>query len=388
MLNRYTGILGPEKIFFYVVSILIFMYPPCRIKKNSCLFLASAFSLMFLDSCSVKLSDHYYQKSLPENNFVENSGNDYALHMTDKSDVSGILVRKAADSPPMSEPVGDLIEMNNRKTRPYFELVSGGDTSIVTNRRVDFKKAVNFRDIGGIKTMDGKTVRWGKVFRSDNLSKIKSREFDKFNDLNIKTVYDLRTDHEIEGKEDHLPAGVRYVHAPTVADNEGQIAQLRAKVIGGEINEEEARAQTLSFYKETVTVNLATLKPTLLQIVNSDEPVLYHCSAGKDRTGIVSALILSVLRVDRETIVKEYLLSNYYRRAKTEKLLRKAKMAKVIKPKMDLKAIEVFMTVDESYIRAVFDVIDKEYGGIDKFIQNQLGIDDAMRERIVKRFTY
>lgn len=367
------------------------MCPPRRIKKFSYLFLASIFSLMLLGSCSVKLSDQYYQKSLPENNYVENTGSDYRLYLEDKPDDAIVIVRESVGSLPSSVPAAgkdQVRELKNRKSRPYFELVSSGDTSIITNRRVDFKKAVNFRDIGGIKTKDGKTVRWGKVFRSDNLSKITSREFDRFNDLHIKTVYDLRTDHEIEGKEDHLPAGVRYVHAPTVADNEGQIAQLRAKVIGGEINEEEARAQTLSFYKETVTVNLATLKPTLLQIVNSDEPVLYHCSAGKDRTGIVSALILSVLRVDRETIVKEYLLSNYYRRVKTEKLLGKAKLAKVIKPKMDLKAIEVFMTVDESYIRAVFDVIDKEYGGIDKFIQNQLGIDDAMRERIVKRFTY
>lgn len=347
--------------------------------------------VLLLSSCAVKLSEQYYQKSLPEDNYVENMGSDYALHLADKTDVSKVLVRESADSPPLLVPAAGsdkVTEFKNRKSRPYFDVVSGGDTSIIVNRSVDFKKTVNFRDIGGIKTMDGKTVRWGKIFRSDNLSKIKTREFDKFNDLHIKTVYDLRTKHEIEGKEDHLPAGVRYVHAPTVADNEGQIAQLRAKVIGGQINEEEARAQTLLFYKETVTVNLASLTPTLLQIINSDEPVLYHCSAGKDRTGIVSALILSILRVERETIVKEYLMSNYYRRVKTEKLLGKAKMAKVIKPKMDLKAIEVFMTVDESYIRAVFDVIDKEYGGIDEFIQNQLGIDDAMRARIVGRFTY
>lgn len=361
-------------------------------KNYKSIFFVSISGFVFLlGSCTVKLSDQYYQKSLRENNYVENKGSDYKFHLTDKPDDAKVLVSESAGLPPLPVPAAgkdEVIELDNRKSRPYFEVVSGGDTSIISNRRVDFKKAVNFRDIGGLKTMDEKTVRWGKVFRSDNLSKIKSREFDKFNDLHIKTVYDLRTNHEIEGKEDHLPAGVQYVHAPTVADNEGQIAQLRAKVIGGQINEEEARAQTLSFYKETVTVNLASLKPTLLRIVNSNEPVLYHCSAGKDRTGVVSALFLSILRVDRETIVKEYLMSNYYRRVKTEKLLGKAKLAKVIKPKMDLKAIEVFMTVDESYIRAVFDVIDKEYGGIDKFIQNQLGIDDASREGIVKRFAY
>jgi protein-tyrosine phosphatase len=260
--------------------------------------------------------------------------------------------------------------------------------TISHSRHIDFDRIVNFRDIGGLKTRDGKTVKWGRIYRSDNLSELKSKEFDEFEKMHIKTVYDLRTDHEIASKEDHLPPDVKYLHTPTVLDNEGEIAKLRAKVIGGEISEKQAAEQTVKFYEDAVTVNVGSMRDIIQQITASDEPVLYHCSAGKDRTGIVSALILSILNVDRETIVNEYLMSNYYRKAKTEKMLGKARLAKIIKPKMDLKAIEVFMTVDKSFIEATFNSIDKEYGGIDLFIQNQLGIDREKRAEIVRRFTY
>ena len=159
-------------------------------------------------------------------------------------------------------------------------------------------------------------------------------------------------------------------------------------MINGEITDKQATEQTVKFYEDAVTVNVKSLSEIIRQITDSNEPVLYHCSAGKDRTGIVSALILSILKVDRKTIIDEYMLSNYYRKAKTEKMLGKAKLAKIIKPKMDLKAIEVFMTVDEKFINATFNAIDKEYGGIDKFIQNQLGIDQQARKQIVARLTY
>lgn len=284
--------------------------------------------------------------------------------------------------------VAGVVLVSCKVSLPYLGLVPGGDTAIISGRQIHFKNAVNFRDIGGLKTQDGKTVRWGKIFRSDNLSRLESGEFEKFNEMHIKTVYDLRTDHEIKGREDHLPANVKYLHTPTVQDREGEIAKLRAKVISGQISEAQANEQTVRFYQDAVSVNVTAMREIIRQITDSNKPVLYHCSAGKDRTGIVSALILSILNVDRQTIVNEYLLSNYYRKKKTEKMLGKAKLAKIIKPKMDLNAIKVFMTVDESFINATFDVIDKTYGGIDLFIKNQLEIDPKKRKEIIEKFTY
>ncbi|MCF0065241.1 tyrosine-protein phosphatase [Dyadobacter sp. LJ419] len=277
---------------------------------------------------------------------------------------------------------------NHNGESAYRQIMQGGDSAILAKRYVSFNETLNFRDIGGLKTRDGKTVRLGKIYRSGNLAQLDSDEFAKFNATHIARVYDLRTDHEIKGKEDHLPPNVQYLHTPTVEDNAGEIAQLRSRVINGEISEMQGRDMTVKFYQDAVSGNVDALRDIINGITASGEPVLYHCSAGKDRTGIVSALILSILNVDRETIVNEYLLSNYYRNAHTEKTLGKAKMGKIIKRKMDLKAVEVLITVDESFINATFDIIDKRYGGMDSFIQNQLGIDQEARARLVEKLTY
>ena len=350
-----------------------------------------AFALA-ITSCKVSLPEEYKRKSLQEDIYVENNKENYSLYLDNKASAFQINLQSLGNTVNLNtkENASDSVILfkNRNSFRPYFNLVSGSDTTVVSNRYIDFENTVNFRDIGGLKTKDGKTVRWGKIYRSDNLSQLETNDFSKFNNMHIKTVYDLRTDHEIKGKEDHLPENVQYKHTPTVEDQEGEIAKLRAKVINGEITDKQATEQTVKFYEDAVTVNVKSLSEIIRQITDSNEPVLYHCSAGKDRTGIVSALILSILNVDRKTIVDEYMLSNYYRKAKTEKMLGKAKLAKIIKPKMDLKAIEVFMTVDEKFINATFNAIDKEYGGIDKFIQNQLGIDQQARKQIVARLTY
>ncbi len=266
-------------------------------------------------------------------------------------------------------------------------LVHGGDSAAIAQRYLGLENTVNFRDLGGLKTKDGKTVRKGLIYRSDNLSKLESKQFGQFNALRIASVYDLRTDHEIEGKEDHLPAVVHYRHTPVVEDNAGEIKGLKKRVLNGEITEQQAKDMTARFYADAVTVHVGAVKAILNDITASDQPVLYHCSAGKDRTGIVSALILSILNVDRQLIVDDYMLSNYYRRNRAEKTLGKAKLGRIIKPKLNMDAVEVLSTVDERFIRATFNAIDSTYGGIDPFIENQLGIDRATRLKLVAKFT-
>jgi len=340
-------------------------------------------------SCSSKLPAHFYNKTLKEAVYVDNNKNDYTLHFNNDS-TSKIWYHTSTDTVQLQKSANDSIrQVKNLKQRPYFNLLSNTNTiSIVSNRSLYFKQVVNFRDIGGLRTKEGKTVKWGMIYRSDNLSKLKTGEFNTFRDLHIKTVFDLRTAKEIKGKEDHLPENTIYIHSPTVEDNADMLSQMRAKVIRGEITEEQSIQLMLELYQGTVSDNITPLKKLINQILDSDEPVLYHCSAGKDRTGIVTAVVLSILNVDRETIMNEYLLSNYYRREKIEKLLGLAKTAKVIRPHIGIKVIQNFMSVDERYLDAAFEEIDKQYGGIDQFIKQVLGIDDAKRSLIIAKFTY
>jgi len=353
------------------------------------IFYISLVSLI-VASCKSKLPEQFYKKTLKEENYVENNKNNYVLHFDKKSVISGIWMKNTHDSDQKNLQIGpqDSVVIKKLKYRPYFYLLSGYDTTIVSARNIDFKKTVNFRDIGGLETKDGRTVKWGKIYRSDNLSKLKSSELKKFNDLNIKTVFDLRTTSEIKGKEDHLPENTNYVHTPTIEDNADMLSKMRKKVIRGEISEEQSLQLMFELYQGTVSDNIPLLRNLIHQILDSDKPVLYHCSAGKDRTGIITALILSIFNVDKETIMKEYLMSNYYRKAKIEKMIGIAKIVKVIKPHIRLKVIENFMDVDARYLNAAFDKVDSNYGGIEQFIKKELGIDDQERKHIIEKFTY
>lgn len=270
----------------------------------------------------------------------------------------------------------------------YNDLTAhGGDSAAVVARYIGLENTINFRDLGGLQTRDGRTVRKGFIYRSDNLAKLETNDFGAFNALRIGTVYDLRTDHEIAGKEDHLPANVRYMHTPVVQDNAGEIKGLKKRVLNGEITEQQARDMTAKFYADAVTVNIGSVKSILKQITTSEQPVLYHCSAGKDRTGIISALILSILNVDRQVIVDDFMVSNYYRRERAEKTLGKAKLGRIIKPKLNMDAIEVLSTVDKSFIGATFNAIDSTYGGMEPFIEKELGIDKVARQALIEKLT-
>lgn len=341
-----------------------------------------------LVSCSAELPTHYDQKSLYESNYVENRKDDYMLHIDEAGTRPYGLqsITEAVQDPHKNRK--STFVLKRQKQRPYFTLLTKSDTITVANRHIDFRKVANFRDIGGLKTKDGNIIQWGKIYRSDNLSQLKSSEFRKFNDMHIQAVFDLRTSNEIKGKEDQLPKGVHYIHSPTLEDSEDMLTQMRSKVIRGEVSGEQSVQLMVGLYEGMVSDNIPSIRLLIHQILDSDGAVLYHCSAGKDRTGIVTALLLSVLNVDRGTIVNEYLLSDYYRRGKIKKMLGKAKLAKIIKPHIGIEAIQHFMSVDERYINAAFDVIDHKYGGMEKYIHNELGIGDEERQLIIKKFTY
>lgn len=282
------------------------------------------------------------------------------------------LITSCAAKLPLSFSEKTLVELENQDTSRY----------------VDFKKTTNFRDIGGLQTIDGKTIKSGKIYRSDNLSKLRKSEFLRFNSLEIENVIDLRTIAEAKEKQDNLPNSVAYFSMPIVSDQGDLMGQMKEKVLRGEVSEEESKELMKEFYSKIVTENIPLLREVIFKIITSEKPILYHCSAGKDRTGIVTALLFSIANVDRATIVDEYLLSNYYRSSKIKSTLKKAKLLKIIRPKINTNVILNFMSVDETYINAVFEIIDKKYNGMDAFIKNELKIDAKMRKTFIAKMTH
>ncbi|MGG7467797.1 tyrosine-protein phosphatase [Chryseobacterium arthrosphaerae] len=259
-----------------------------------------------------------------------------------------------------------------------------GETEKVTGIR----KVANFRTVGNIKNTEGRTLKEGKLYRSAHLHQLKKKSFNDFEKLGIKEIIDLRNSKEIAKKPDQLPDGVIYKKYSAFEDEGDQLTQAKKLVLKGKVNASDADKRMVDFYREYVTENPEVIRKIITGILESDQPVLYHCTAGKDRTGITTALILTILKFDRETIYNEYLLSNNYRKELVQKRLRLANNLHFLYPKMDLQVLEKLSWVEKRYLDAAFEEIGKKYGSTDAYIQQALGISDAKRSEYIQKFTY
>ncbi|MPS65151.1 MAG: protein-tyrosine-phosphatase [Chryseobacterium sp.] len=253
---------------------------------------------------------------------------------------------------------------------------------------IEIKKAHNFRTVGNIKNIDGRTLKEGKFYRSGHLHKLKKKSFDELEKLGIKEIIDLRNSKEIAQKPDNLPGDIVYKNYSAFKDEGDQLDQAKKLVLKGKVDGSDADKRMLEFYRNYVTENPEIIKKVITEILDSDQTVLYHCTAGKDRTGIITALILSILKFDKETIYNDYLLSNNYREKLVDKRLNLANNLHFLYPKMDVKVLEKLSWVETGYLDAAFNEINKEYGSIDNYIQKVLGISENKRQEYIQKFTY
>ncbi|WP_343643220.1 tyrosine-protein phosphatase [Chryseobacterium sp.] len=268
----------------------------------------------------------------------------------------------------------------------HFETPEYGKNE--TEKVIPIRKVTNFRTVGNIKNADGRTLKEGKFYRSAHLHKLKRKSFDDFEKLGIKEIIDLRNSREIAQKPDQLPSENVYKNFSAFEDEGDQLAQAKKLVLKGKVNASDADKRMIDFYREYVTKNPEMIKRIITEILESKDPILYHCTAGKDRTGITTALILTILKFDKETVYNEYLLSNNYRKNLVQKRLRLAHTLHFLYPKMDLQVLEKLSWVEKRYLDAAFEEINKKYGSTDVYIQQVLGISDAKRKEYIQKFTY
>lgn len=252
-----------------------------------------------------------------------------------------------------------------------------------TKRQVVLEGQSNFRDIGGYKTEDGRSIKWGKVYRSGELHTLSDTDVAKLDALGIRTVVNFMTEAEIESRgHDRLPDGVREVPLPMEAGNLGDLAAV--------VN--EARG-TGDFSKVPVELNpeihrilidegreyYATLLRELAD--PSNRPMIYHCSHGVHRTGTATAILLSALGVPWETVREDYLLSNTYRKNEVDRrvgeLRELAADTFLVEPEqVDMANIKAFYILEAGYIDASLDEAVKRYGSMDEYIRKGLGVID------------
>lgn len=246
----------------------------------------------------------------------------------------------------------------------YIYRSDNGD-GMTRPRIIQTEGAPNLRDLGGYPAANGKTVKWGLVFRSDDLNDLTDADVRALMNLGIATVVDFRDRVEAVNYPDRLPDSVRtHRNIPIEA----------GKLMGGagwHVTRNKMTGIMISAYRAMVNDYQASFRELFDLLADPDNlPLLFHCSAGKDRTGIASALFLSALGVRRETIVQDFLMSR-------ECL--KHKYVYGVDYDDDM---EPMYTVHPEYLRAAFEVIDGRFGGVDRYLTERLGVDlEKFRER-------
>ncbi|NEA43614.1 tyrosine-protein phosphatase [Streptomyces sp. SID11385] len=250
--------------------------------------------------------------------------------------------------------------------RQWFTFDAGrGDSLQLADRLIKLDGTVNFRDVGGYRTADGHWVKMGQVYRSDALDKLTAADQAKLRRLGIRTDYDLRAQSEREQAPDRVPAGVRYVVADVLgAAGNTTVGQMPTTAEG---------AEQMMVDGEKGFVDADSAKAAFSKVMagagdSRARGVLYHCTAGKDRTGWATAALLTALGVPRETVTDDYLASNTYRAAGNAAALAAmpADQAAVYKPLLDVR---------REYLNSGFDEIKAKYGSFSAYFDKGLGVN-------------
>jgi len=264
-------------------------------------------------------------------------------------------------------------------TRYYFEIVPDkGSKVVISDRRVPLKGSVNFRDLGGYETSDGHRVKWGQVFRSDNLGRLTDRDVSFVQRMGIRMVCDFRTPAEAKKLPDRFSPTAQdgYLHLP-IQHGEFDPAGTFERIKNGDIE-----WMTEAFMTEGYLNNIDDFAPvwsTLLKSLaeGSRRPLVFHCTGGKDRAGVCAALVLLSLGVPEETVIYDHGLSNLYIAAVLEKIYEQIRSHGI-----DPNQVAPYFTAPKNAIIAAVRHIRRTYGSAADYLVNKAGVDAKLIEQL------
>lgn len=241
--------------------------------------------------------------------------------------------------------------------------------------------AHNTRELGGYKTADGLSVKWGMLFRSDKLSDISKTDQAYLQNLGIKKIIDFRSKEEKAEDPDIIPKGISYIEMPISVD--GAMRSKIEAVLKGETNK-EVKSFLIDANKEFVSDYIEVYENFLRGLIDDEGPILFHCTAGKDRAGFAAAITLIALGVSKEDVIKDYMKTNQFTKKRIEEIIKQIELMTLYQT--DAEILRPLLGVEREYIETAFHTAEEEYGSIENFIKNGLNISDEDIKKLRNKF--
>jgi protein-tyrosine phosphatase len=318
---------------------------------------------------------------------VERSGNQVTVKWNGLGDAVTIWQVPMTDAAPKAGKQlihdargGEAVIVAPASPRLYLVLRdSSGRETRLAERLLPLEGGVNFRDLGGYETVDGKTLAWGKIYRSGVMSGLTAADYRTLADLGIGAICDFRASDERIREPVDWPAGMNV--KVLTRDYKLDMAPLMAVFGSGDITEDKTRAAMASFYGELPFTFAPQFKAMFAELLKGEAPLAFNCSAGKDRTGMAALLILSALGVSRETAIADYLLSNRYFRPKPPQAGVAPDPSMAMFARLPPDVIKALMGVDRRYIEASLASIDTK-GGMESYLRDDMGLGPSELARL------
>lgn len=241
---------------------------------------------------------------------------------------------------------------------------------VIANRRLAFSGVVNFRDLGGYRGFEGRHVTAGKLYRSSHLAGLTPEDLALWDSLNIHQVVDFRSSREQERNVSFFPSAVKNIASLPVGA--GNTSKLIAEISSGGMSAKKFHSVLAEINRFFVLEQLEHVRTFFDLLLNATGGVLFHCSAGKDRTGFAAAVTLLALGVSKEQILEDYMLTQRY--FIPEEQYQWLSISSDIV--LDLETVRPVLEVKSVYINAAFNAMDEAWGSGEAYLRDGVGLGD------------
>jgi protein-tyrosine phosphatase len=238
--------------------------------------------------------------------------------------------------------------------------------------------ALNFRDMGGYPTMDGRRVKWNRLYRSGTTHAMTNEDLQYVFASGIRYACDLRSNSERNHQPSRLSgiADIEY----WFRDHDRPPGDLSRLIKESSASPERTRERMRMLYRDLPYEFRDAYRELFVKLANGQMPLVFNCTAGKDRTGVAAALVLTALGVPRESVLEDYLLTEQFHEQCCEMILRGRSAAYFGGIAREI--WEPMMRADSDYLDAMFDQLNAAHGSAVCYLSEELGVDEAMVGRL------